>query len=160
MTCKVTQVEVFPRGNSIPGNFRFSIFAYWTTCSKDLKNSAKSGSPKLLRLKTCPKDLTISCRSRNSQIHIGGPSQLGNISLLSLSLNLQGASRVADPGVAQNLVSSRGNFNPRSSGIQNKLWNPKAAQIEVFPRNYFDLSNFGTSELSNLEILGSFCCFG
>ena len=44
--------------------------------------------------------------------------------------------------------------------MRNKMRNPKAAQIEVFPRNYFDLSNFGTSELSNLGVLGSFCCFG
>ena len=47
-----------------------------------------------------------------------------------------------------------------SSGNQDKLGIPKAAQIEVFPRNYFDLSNFGTSELGNLEVLGSFSCFG
>ena len=69
-------------------------------------------------------------------------------------------SDIANPKVAQNLVSPRENFNPRSSGNQNKWWIPKAAQIKVFPRNYFDLSNFGTSELSNLEILGSFCWFG
>ena len=33
---------------------------------------------------------------------------------------------------------------------------PKASQNEVFPRKYFNLSNFGTSELGNLGFLGSF----
>ena len=69
--CKVTQVEVFPQGNSILSNFRFSIFTELTTCSKDLKNSAKSGSPKLPRLKRCPKDLVNSGFGRFDDVFEG-----------------------------------------------------------------------------------------
>ena len=64
--CKVAQIEVFPRGNSILSDFRFSDSAVFPTCAKGLKNSAKSGFPKLLRLKTCPKDLVIPGPSGNS----------------------------------------------------------------------------------------------
>ena len=96
--------------------------------------------------------------------HVRGPSQLGKIPLLSLSLNPQGASKVANPGVAQNWVSSRENFNPRSSEARKaaqdlqvaQFRGPKVAPIEVFPREYFILSSFRipTSKvLPKLQIL-------
>ena len=56
----------------------------------------------------------------------------------------------ANPEVAQNWVSSRGNFNPRSSEARKaaqdlqvaQFRGPKVAQIEVIPREYFNLSSF------------------
>ena len=109
--------------------------------------SRVSESPKLLRLKTVPKLFLFYGHPWNLLQELRRPRQLCMRDSLSLSLNLQGASRVANPGVAQNWVSSRENFNPRSSEATKaaqdlqvaQFRGPKVAQIEVIPRKYFIL---------------------
>ena len=74
--------------SSLWATVRNPKFLKLKTCAKEMKISRVSGLPGVLKLKTCTKELMISGKSRNSNVTPEGPSQLGNICHLSLSLSL------------------------------------------------------------------------
>ena len=114
---EVTLIEIFPRENSILSNFRILSFADFPTCTKDLTITCHSGFPRWPGLKTCAKDFTISGQSWNSWVELRGPSQLGNIFLLSLSLSPESLYRDSLRNLSQ---FPREYSNPSDSGLDSE----------------------------------------